>query len=46
MVAVRGRSSGLPVSVVTRFANPRTATTHSFGDECVVALTELRSFAQ
>ena len=36
MAAVRGRPSGLPVTLF-RFANLRTAATHSFGDECVVA---------
>ncbi|KJZ33152.1 hypothetical protein D3C87_1652440 [compost metagenome] len=32
MAAVRGRPSGLPV-FRSRFANLRTAVTHSFGDE-------------
>lgn len=44
MAAVRGTSSDVPVSLISRFTNLRTAATHSLGNE-LWQLFKLRSFA-
>jgi len=44
MAAVRGTSSDVPVSLISRFTNLRTAVTHSLGNE-LWQLFKLRSFA-
>jgi hypothetical protein len=41
---VRGTSSDVPVSLISRFTNLRTAATHSLGNE-LWQLFKLRSFA-
>ena len=43
MAAVRGTSSDVPVSLISRFTNLRTAVTHSLGNE-LWQLFKLRSF--
>ena len=44
MAAVRGTSSDVPVSLISRFTNLRTAATYSLGNE-LWQLFKLRSFA-
>ena len=44
MAAVRGTSSDVPVSLISRFTNLRTAATHSLGNE-LWRLFKLRSFS-
>ena len=43
MAAVRGTSSDVPVSLISRFTNLRAAVTHSLGNE-LWQLFKLRSF--